>query len=62
MESFEYTGDDEREIPLARLIVKPGDTFEVSDELAAGLEGQTHFKKVKPKTTAPSKAPKDGDV
>ncbi len=59
--TFKYVGNDERDIPVARLVVQPGDTFEVSDELAAGLEGQSLFEKqTKKKSTAP-KAPKDGD-
>jgi hypothetical protein len=56
---FKYVGDDEREIPAARLIVKPGDTFEVEGDIAKGLEGQDAFEKVQNKT-AP-KAPKDGE-
>ncbi len=63
MQTFKYVGDDEREIPAARLIVQPGDTFEVDGDIAAGLEGQSLFQKVTQpnrKTTAP-KAPKDGD-
>ena len=59
MPEFKYVGDDEREIPAARVVVKPGDTFEVSDDIAKGLEGQDMFEKVK-KSTAP-KAPKDGE-
>lgn len=61
MPEYRYVGDDEREIPAARLIVKPGDTFEVDDETAKGLDGQSLFEKAtKTKTTAP-KASKDGD-
>ena len=47
--SFKYVGDDEREIPVARLIVKPGEVFEVEDDIAKGLEGQDMFEKVKAK-------------
>lgn len=46
MPEFKYTGDDDREIPAARLIVKPGDTFEVTGDIAKGLEGQDLFEKV----------------
>ncbi len=61
MQTFKYVGDDEREIPAARLILQPGEEFEIDDELAKGLEGQSQFEKAKTtKTTAP-KAPKDGD-
>jgi hypothetical protein len=62
--AFEYVGDDEREIPDARLIVKPGDIFEVDADLAKGLEGQTSLYKkatAKPKAPTAPKAPKDGD-
>lgn len=53
MPSFKYVGNDELEIPTARLIVNTGDTFEVDDDLAAGLEGQPQFEKAKPtKSTA----------
>lgn len=60
MPEYRYVGDDEREIPMARLIVKPGDTFEADGEIAAGLEGQSIFEKVVKAKTAP-RAPKDGD-
>lgn len=56
--AFKYLGDNEREIPLARLVVKPGGTFEVDDpEIAKGLEEQTDlYEKVPlkevPKTTS----------
>jgi hypothetical protein len=59
MPEFKYVGDDEREIPVARVIVKPGDTFEVDADVAKGLQGQDMFEKVT-KSTAP-KAPKDGE-
>lgn len=55
--AFEYLGDDEREIPAARVIVKPGGVFEVEDpDVAKGLEAQVGlYKKVPlkavPKTT-----------
>ncbi len=58
MPKFKYVGDDERDIPDARAIVKPGDTFEVTDEVAKGLEGQEAFEPVK-STTAP-KGQKEG--
>jgi hypothetical protein len=54
---FKYVGDDEREIPDARIIVKPGDTFEVSDEIAKGLDGQSLYEKA----TKPKPKAKDGD-
>jgi hypothetical protein len=57
--TFKYVGDDEREIPAARLIVKPGDTFEVTGDVAAGLEGQDMFEKVKKSTAASPR--KDGE-
>ena len=44
---FKYVGDAEREIPSARLVVKPGDEFEVADEVAKGLEGQSLYEPVK---------------
>lgn len=51
--SFKYTGDDEREIPACRVIVKPGDVFDVDDpEVAKGLEGQDMFEKVTQKAAA----------
>lgn len=56
--SFKYVGDDEREIPSARLIVKPGDTFEVDPEVAKGLEGQDQYEKVKKPRSA---SEKEGD-
>ena len=56
---FKYLGDDEREIPAARLIVKPGEVFTVDDSDAAkGLQGQTDLYE---KVTAKAKATKDGD-
>ncbi len=58
-QSYTYDGDDEREIPDARLIVKPGDTFEITDPaVAKGLDGQPAFKKVTakaPKTETAAK-------
>ena len=61
MKTFRYSGDDEIEIPSARVIVKPGDTFEVEDDdIAAGLAGQGQFEDVaeaeKPAPKAKSKA------
>ena len=52
--SFKYTGDGEREIPDARVIVKKGDVFDVDDPAVAdGLEGQTDlFEKVPQKEAA----------
>lgn len=58
MPEFKYVGDDDREIDQACVVVKPGDTFEVSDEIAAGFEGQDIYEKVKGKSSAPS-APKE---
>jgi len=51
-----YVGNDEREIPAARVIVNPGDEFKVGDEIAAGLDGQPMFEKVKQETDAHRKA------
>jgi hypothetical protein len=51
--SFKYTGDDEREIPACRVIVKPGDVFDVDDpEVAKGFDGQDMFEKVTQKVAA----------
>lgn len=58
MQSFKYVGDDERKIDAACVVVKPGDIFEVSDDIAAGLDGQDIYEKVKSKPSAPS-APKE---
>ena len=58
--AFEYVGDDEREIPDARLTVNPGEVFEVDEELAKGLEGQPSlYKRAKAKPAA--KTAKEGD-
>lgn len=51
-QSFKYKGDDERDIPAAGIVVKPGGTFEIEDQdVADGLAGQTDlFEKVPAKT------------
>ncbi len=46
MVTFKYVGDDEREIPAARVVVKPGDTFEADGDVAAGLDGQSMFERI----------------
>lgn len=58
MVSFKYVGLDELEIPAARMVVKPGDTFDVVDDVAAGLVGQDIFEKVTT-TKAAAKAQKE---
>lgn len=64
MPKFRYVGDDEREIPALRLVVEPGDEFEVDDEVAKGFAGQSLYEPVDAaKATAKTapKAPKDGE-
>ena len=52
MTTYKYNGEDTREFPTIGLTVKPGDTFEASDDFVAH--------NVKPsKSTKP--APKVGD-
>lgn len=64
MPKFRYVGDDEREVPALRLVVKPGDTFEVDDDAAKGLAGQSLYEPVdaaKAAAKTAPKAPKDGE-
>lgn len=50
MKRFEFTGEDPVDVPsLALADVQPGQVIEVTDEQAAGLDGQSKWKPVRAK-------------
>ena len=57
MATYEYNGDGVKEFPTLKLTVKPGDTFETTDEIISAdvtLASATKKNPITPSPSAPS--------
>ena len=57
MAVFKNTSASDRDIPGLGLLVRAGDTFDVSDDLADGFRGQPAFTEQIPAPSAPFALP-----